>query len=112
MKVYQLLSWLVNREDWTAAKKVVKEHMPSGSGVDNGTSLDLARSRPDRLIFATSFHHMTEHGMYDGWTEHEVIVIPLYCAMEFSIRVTGRNRNDIKEYLHELFRDALEAEVP
>ena len=49
-----------------ALAKIVRNHLPSGSGFDSGTLLDTDRSRPDRLVFTTGFHHMTE-GSYDGW---------------------------------------------
>lgn len=86
-------------------KTTVKDFMPSGSGVDDGTKLD-DRSNPDKLEFIASFHHMDENGCYDGWTDHRVIVKPSL-VFGTSIRVTGRDRNQIKDYLHELFDIAL-----
>lgn len=80
--------------------------LPSGSGVDNGTSIDLDRSKPDRIVLTCSFHHMNDVGMYDGWTDHEIIVTPSL-GFEYEIRVTGRNRNEIKDYLSDLYREAL-----
>ena len=95
-----------------AALALVDEHMPSGSGLDGDTGchLDLAGtldSKSERLIFFASFHHMNETGYYDGWTEHVVIVKPSFDGID--IRITGPNRNDIKEYLHDLFMQALQA---
>ena len=83
---------------------------PSGSGVDSGFSIDHDKTRRDRIVLTTAFHHMTETGMYDGWTDHEVIVTP---TLEFGyeLRVTGRNRNDIKDYLRELFAHWLDLKV-
>lgn len=86
--------------------ELVKEHMPSGSGFDNGTELDWDRSTDEKLVFNTSFHHMDEHGYYDGWTEHTVIVTPSL-SWGLSLRITGRDRNDIKEMIHEQFSYAL-----
>src|SRR5215469_16388627 len=57
-------------------QKLCKQHLPSGSGFDSGTKFDLDASRADKLVFHTSFHHMNESGMYDGWTEHTVTVTP------------------------------------
>ncbi len=87
-------------------EKIVKDHLPSGSGVDNGTSLDFDRSSKERLVFTMGFHHMDEYGYYDGWTEHEVIVTPSL-AWGFDLRITGRNKRDIKMYLGDLYHDAL-----
>lgn len=86
-------------------EQLVSDHLPSGSGFDAGTTL-ADDSKPNRLIFNTSFHHMTEHGMYDGWTEHQVIVTPCL-VLGFSLRVTGRDRNDIKELIGDTFNDCL-----
>ena len=88
---------------------IVTQFMPSGSGIDCGTALvldDALRNPGARLLFTTSFHHMNEGGMYDGWTEHMVIVTPSLWH-DFDLRITGRDRNDIKEYLHEVFHAAL-----
>ncbi len=82
--------------------------MPSGGGFDHGTRLDDS-STPDRLVFLTSFHHVSEHGCYSGWTEHKVIVVPDF-VHGFTMRVTGRDRNDIKEYIAETFHHTLMVE--
>lgn len=82
--------------------------LPSGSGIDNGCSIDLVRSKPDRLVIETSFHHMNDGGYYDGWTEHEVIVTP---SLQFglNLRITGRDKRDIKNYLYDVFYESLQA---
>lgn len=100
--------WFDRHEDRIEA--LVKEYMPSGSGFDHGTRLDMDKSHADKLVFTTAFHHMNESGMYDGWTEHTVVVTP---SMQhgFNLRISGRNRNDIKEYMYSTFRDALSFDV-
>lgn len=80
--------------------------LPSGSGFDNGTTVDVDRSRPDRLVLNTSFHHMDEYGGYDGWTEHAVIVRPSLIH-GFELRVDGRDRNGIKDYIADVFNALL-----
>jgi hypothetical protein len=89
---------------------LVKDHMPSGSGFDSGTQFDWGKSKEDRLVFNTSFHHMAESGMYDGWTEHDVVVTPSL-SRGFDVRVTGRDRNSIKDYIGETFHGVLSEEV-
>lgn len=89
-----------------AAEDFVKKYMPSGSGVDSGTKLDLFRSTPDRLIFTFGYHHMNDGGYYDGWTEHTAVVTASL-AYDFELRITGKDRNSIKDYLHDLYRNAL-----
>jgi len=49
---------------------------------------------------------MGGNGMYSGWSQHKVIVTPsLICG--FDIRVTGRDRNQVKDYIAETFHHAL-----
>lgn len=106
---------LVNKNDaWrpkhlAAASQLTRDHMPSGSGIDNGVTLGHD-SKPAKLIFRCAFHHMNEHGFYDGWTDHAVIVTPSL-AFGFDLKITGPNRNGIKAYLAETFQHALAATV-
>jgi hypothetical protein len=93
-----------------AIEQLVKQHLPSGSGFDSGTKLDWDKSTPERLVFEAPFHHMDGHGFYSGWSEHEVIV-KASLAFGFELRITGRDRNDIKDYMHEVFHAALSEEV-
>lgn len=93
-----------------AIDELVRDHLPYGSGFDNGVTFDNVRSRGDRLVFNTAFHHMDENGMYDGWTDHSVIVTPSFIG-GFDVRVTGRNHNDIKEYIAETFAQRLNETV-
>ena len=53
---------------------------------------------------------MNENGYYDGWTEHTVTVTPSL-QHAFSLRISGRNRNDIKDMMHESFNYALRTDV-
>lgn len=100
--------WLIKHRDTIAS--FVTDYMPSGSGVDNGTQFDCAASRPNRLVFVAYYHHMNDGGMYDGWTEHKIIVTP-DLATGFDLKVTGRDRNDIKDYLGELFAQCLGQDI-
>lgn len=90
-----------NRHGWRI-EELVKEHAPSGSGFDNGTRLNFAESKPEKLVFDTSFHHMNDGGVYDGWTDHKVIVTASL-VHDYDIRVTGRDRNGIKDFIGETF---------
>lgn len=89
--------------------KLVKEHLPSGSGFDSGTDLDLVASSDEKLVFHTHFHHMNDGGMYDGWTDHTVVIKPSL-SFGFVMRITGRDRRQIKEYIAESFDIALREE--
>jgi hypothetical protein len=98
----------INRHEATI-ETLVSNHLPFGSGFDSGTKLDFDASHAEKLVFETSFHHMNDGGYYDGWTEHVVTVTPSFSG--FNIRISGRNRNDIKDYIHEVFSTALRVDV-
>lgn len=83
--------------------------LPSGSGIDNGTTFDNARSGENVLRFNTAFHHMNDAGMYVEWTDHVVTVRPAFEGLD--IVVTGRDRNDIKEHLATEFHECLGQKV-
>jgi hypothetical protein len=123
MKNFQILATLIgarlnciNKEniEWrdkheARIEEIVRESFPRGSGFDKGTEIDLERSTDEKLIFNVSFHHMDENGMYDGWTEHEVTVRPSL-AHEFLLTISGRDKNQIKEYMMDEFNSCLDQE--
>lgn len=90
-------------------EELVKKYLPRGSGFDAGTKFVWEESNRNKLVFTTSFHHMDENGGYDGWTEHKVIVTP-DLLFGCNIKITGKNRNNIKEYMHQCFSDFSYAE--
>ncbi len=83
--------------------------LPSGSGIDSGTKFDLGGSLVDCLVFHVSFHHTNEHGSYDGWTEHKVRVKPAFDGVRLTI--SGPDRNQVKEYLHEVYSECLTRQI-
>lgn len=87
----------------TATLKELYSMLPSGSGIDSGTT--VVDVHPKRLKLSCSFHHMNDVGMYDGWTEHTIRVTPGWRGIE--VTVGGRNRNEICEYLHEVYSTTL-----
>jgi hypothetical protein len=100
----------VGSSEWLAKHEAVianiMSNAPSGSGIDCGTKLlkdecRITRLNVARLVFQADFHHMDTDGYYDGWSEHKVTVTPSFDGIDISI--SGRNRNNIKEYLHDTF---------
>jgi hypothetical protein len=88
---------------------LAREFLPSGSGLDVGTRI-YEDSTAARIILYCEFHHMNEFGIYDGWTQHKITVRPSL-EFEFELAISGRNRNDIKEYLSQLYDSALRTAV-
>jgi hypothetical protein len=123
MKIYQriavLLTALKNcrkngNSEWEGRHQDTLDQIlangPSGAGIDCGTKLISSASTPERLVFYTKFHHMDEHGGYDGWTVHIVVVTPSL-QFGFHVRITGKDRNRIKDYLSVVYNDWLQEEV-
>ena len=100
--------WFERHSD--TIEDLVDTYMPRGSGFDRGTKLDVDASHANKLIFNTSYHHMDEMGGYDGWTEHTITVTPSL-THRFHVRISGRNRNNIKDYMHDCIYDALTSYV-
>jgi hypothetical protein len=91
--------WESNHEDTILA---IVNDGPSGAGIDCGTKIDLSRSTSEKLVLSCEYHHMNDAGYYDGWTEHKIVITP---SLQFgiAIKIGGRDRNDIKEYLYEVY---------
>jgi hypothetical protein len=83
--------------------------LPSGSGIDSGTKLDLNASHAEKLVFDIAYHHMNDGGFYDGWTQHRIVVTPSFTGI--NLRISGRDRNDIKDYLYQTYDYALKQDV-
>ena len=87
--------------------RAVRDFLPSGSGFDSGTRFDLDdNGKPDRLRFVTSFHHMNGAGYYDGWSDHSVTLRAALADFPEMV-ISGRDRNGVKDYIADTFREAL-----
>lgn len=107
-KILNELMHLIKKKDFSEAQEFVKQHFPSGSGFNAGTQLRGGNSK--RLTFTTAFHHMDDAGFYDGWTEHQVF-IDAHLEYGFTVTVTGKNRNDIKNYIQDVFIETLQKTI-
>lgn len=113
-----IISLIAKNCDWrkTVAKSYFDEcenrldrlesMLPSGSGIDAGCKIVREESGSDKVVIAFSWHHMNEDGYYDGWTQHKLIVKPKLWN-DFDMRITGRDRGGIKDYLYDLFGEVL-----
>lgn len=113
--------------------EIISKHLPRGSGIDNDTKLfvpeesyeSFQKSRgiknDGRLILTSSFHVLDDNGFYDGWINFTVEIIPSL-ANNFKLQIKGnftnrqnhirKHASDIKEYLYDLFSEALSKEIP
>lgn len=99
--------WEVRHRD--NIEQIVKNTAPSGSGIDNGTSCDVDDCTDNKLVFSFSFHHMNDYGYYTKWTEHKAIAKPCFDGID--LKITGQNKSDIKEYLHEVYYSWLTSDI-
>lgn len=123
MKRYEKLARLIHALDtctksdnfmWAGkheeAINLIMRDAPSGSGIDAGTKILTGKSTSEKIVLFSQFHHMNDGGYYDGWTEHEVWVLPSL-MFGMTLKLTGRNRNDIKDYLYDVYHSWLTEEV-
>lgn len=87
---------------------IAKKHLPSGSGIDNGTHIDLEASTPDKLAFHMDYHHMNYLGTYTRWTQHRLQVRPAFSPTGFTVKIRGKN--DLNEHLCITLEEALKQE--
>lgn len=103
-----LAPWASDAQD--AIEYLAREYLPSGSGFDSGCQIELDESRADKIVIRCEFHHMNDAGYYDGWTHHRAIVTP---SLEwgFNLRITGRDKNGIKEYIGDTMQMHLSQQI-
>lgn len=116
MKVYEALAQAAERRDDEKCADIMRGKIynimkgaPSGSGIDSGTSFIPGECNKKQLVFFTSYQHVDENGYYDARTYHRVIVT--HNLLGLNIRVTGRNKNNIRDYLSNVYRDWLMRDV-
>lgn len=87
----------------------LKDCLPSGSGIDSGTTIEIADCLENLIVLSCSYHHMNYVGYYVGWTDHTIRVSPTFDG--FDLRITGKDRNDIRDYLGEVYYHALQQTI-
>lgn len=98
------------RDKWSERITQLEEHLPHGSGLDGRVKILSASTSPRQLVIAVEYHHMNENGFYDGWTQHTIRIRPTFFGCD--VVVSGRDRNQIKDYLADLFSHAIEEDAP
>lgn len=94
---------------WKQAIDELLKHLPHGNGInaEAGIQLDWENSTPGNLRFNFSYQHMNDHGYYDGWTEHELIIQSSSIG-GFNLQVTiegeVEDKDEIIEYLEQMLQ--------
>ena len=123
MKLYQAIAAQISRRENSAARDnfenerdacdritEYEKELPRGSGIDSGSKILLAESSPNKIVIQADFHHMDENGFYCGWTEHKIIIRPCL-RFGFDLKVTGRDKDGIKDYLADLYHHDMGREI-
>lgn len=122
MKLYQLFAKHIEgsklkppyNEHHLARLDELLDKLPSGSGIDAGTTIAFEECKRDKIVFDSAFHVMDEYGYYDGWIEFKVIVRPSFMGFDLDIKPLQRKtyfNNYLRDYVFDVFWDALDSEI-
>ena len=92
---------------------IEKNYLPSGSGFDNGTSIDWENSTDNEIVLVSAYHKMDENGFYDGWVDLIINVTPSL-AFDIDIEIDGDFGDDVyqlEDYIYDVFYIALTQEM-
>jgi hypothetical protein len=95
----------------TVVEYIERNLLPSGAGIDNGTSVDWDESDDDRIVLGADYHHMDESGYYAGWSSHVVTVTPTFHGISVDVSEDPDYDDDdqgCEDYLADTYRHALE----
>jgi hypothetical protein len=117
-KIYEILSVAaqarrncMNGESITPhwESKWEKNHLPSGSGFDNGTKVVEDECVANlKLVLSFGYHHMDDNGYYDGWSHHKLIVTPRFDGINVCLKCAlPRKYSLLKDYILETFEYAI-----
>jgi len=90
------------------------DKLPTGSGIDAGSTIAFDECKWDKIVFNSSYHVMDENGFYDGWIDFQVIVRPSFTGFDLKIKPLRRKKyfNDyLHDYIFDVFWDALDSEI-
>lgn len=96
-------------DNWYNELQKLNKLLPSGSGIDSGSEIDIENSTENKIIITFEYHHLNENGYYDGWTGHKLTLKPTFDS--FDMNISGEDRNDIKDYLYQTFEYSLNNEI-
>ncbi|MEM2002912.1 MAG: hypothetical protein QXT77_09730 [Candidatus Methanomethylicaceae archaeon] len=85
------------------------DSLPHGAGIDSDYYIEY-NEKKDKLAIISQYHLMNQYGFYTRWVRFEVIVTPSL-VYELNVKIKGRLPADLKDYLHDLFYDALTSDI-
>lgn len=97
---------------WLDRLKQLENLLPvgSGSGFFDVHLFALYRFK-EEIRIDLSYLFTDEHGVYDGYRDYQVVIKPsLFLGVKLTVK--GRDRNDIKTYIRDVYYQALTSESP
>lgn len=126
MKVYQQIAGLIQArktcietENYTwkenhenTLDEISKNLLPSGSGFDSGSKINIEASTSEKIIIDSGFHVMDEDGFYAEWLNLVITVKP---SLQFGFLMTikgipAKYKFQITDYVNDSFYEALNQE--
>lgn len=107
--MYQKIARVASQKDAMLKREelvMLQELLPIGNGINYGCVISLKKSTEKRIVIYTAYWHPNDSYETSRWTHHQIVITPSF-EREINIRVTGKNVDNIKEYLQEVFREAL-----
>lgn len=86
-----------------------KNYLPHGSGFDAGTHVIEEECVPGlKIVLNFGYHHIHEHGYYDGWTTHKAIITPYFDGIGVAIKGSlPKKYQHSREYFGDTIYEAL-----
>ena len=120
MKLYQKIARVASQKNTPKKAKeleLLQKLLPIGNGIESFFCKECVislKSTEKRIVIDTAYWHPNVSyetigflvDMRRRWTDHQIVITPSFEG-EINIRVLGENVNNIKKYLHEVFREAL-----
>ncbi len=102
-----------NNTDWQKnhsyyLDELEKNYLPHGSGIDSGCIINRTFKK-DTVIINVPYHLMDENGYYCGWQTYRLIIKPKFDSL--SIKIQGKDKYLLKDYLYDLFDHVLNEEL-
>ena len=125
MELYQelasLLKWrkTVNEEYQKQLEDkldILTNYLPSGSGFDDGSVVDVNKSNNNKIIIHSAYHHLDNNGFYDGWSNFSIIIKP-DLMFGFTLTLIGNTTIrkyfdcDFRNYVIDIFSDTLHKKI-
>ena len=88
--------------------------LPSGSGIDGGSTIYVNKSDASKVVIYASYHLMDENGFYVGWLNFTIEVTPSFFGVDIDITFDDFPNIDklyeeypsaygLNDYLHQTF---------